>query len=91
MDAAAVGRCIASVVRKLNARGQFLVSWLENATAAGPEADVEGIDPPIVHSFAFLTTVAEAAGATIERLDAPRHPRGDSVAVLTRHGPRITR
>jgi energy-coupling factor transporter ATP-binding protein EcfA2 len=37
------------------------------------------------HSFEFLQRVADAAGATITRIDAPPHPRGDSVAVITRH------
>jgi ABC-type polysaccharide/polyol phosphate transport system ATPase subunit len=100
MDGAAVGRCIAAVTRKLTPDGQFFVSWLEAATDPHgriqatdkhgqsrndlASAAVDGMPAPIAHSFAFLERVAEAAGATISRIDAPPHPRGDSVAVITR-------
>jgi ABC-type polysaccharide/polyol phosphate transport system ATPase subunit len=36
------------------------------------------------HTFEFLQQIAEASGATIARIDAPLHPRSDSVAVITR-------
>ena len=67
MDAAAVGRCIAAVTKKLTLDGEFYVSWPESA-----------------HSFEFLQRVTEASGATVTRIDAPPHPRGDSVAAITR-------
>ena len=81
LDAAGVGRCIAAVSRKLQPQGRFFVSWLEPG-AAGPRT--EGMPPPAVHSYEFLHQVAESVGATIARLDAPAHPRGDSAAVITR-------
>ena len=100
MDMAAVGRCIAAVIRKLTPDGQFFVSWLEPAADThGPTQatdlhrptqkesaalSVDDMPAPTAHSFEFLQRVAEAAGAAITRIDAPPHPRGDSVAVITR-------
>jgi hypothetical protein len=109
MDAAAVGRCIAAITRKLTADGQFFVSWLEPATdkhrptqatdehrptqatdehrptqTMSGSAPIDGMPAPTAHAFEFLRRVAEAAGATLTRIDAPPHPRGDSVAVITR-------
>jgi ABC-type polysaccharide/polyol phosphate transport system ATPase subunit len=76
-----VGRCIAAVTRKLVPGGQFFITWLE---PGGTPSLEEGMPVPVAHSYAFLQDVTAAAGAAIERLDAPPHPRGDSVAVITR-------
>jgi ABC-type polysaccharide/polyol phosphate transport system ATPase subunit len=76
-----VGRAVAGVTRKLAPSGRFFVTWLEPGHAA---PDNEDLPAPATHSFSFLETVAAAAGATIERIAAPPHPRGESVAVITR-------
>jgi SAM-dependent methyltransferase len=81
LDAERVGRCIAAVTRKLRPQGRFFVSWLEPGK---PAPAIEGMPAPAAYAFEFLERVTEAAGGTIERIDAPAHPRGDSVAVITR-------
>ncbi len=85
MAPAAAGRCIAAVLGKLTADGQFLVSWLEpGRTDKANDGSLDGLGKPMMHTFEWLQTVTEAAGGTITRIDAPPHPRGDSVAVITR-------
>jgi ABC-type polysaccharide/polyol phosphate transport system ATPase subunit len=81
LDASGVGRCIAMTVHKLRPNGKFFVSWQETGT---PPSSLEGLPAPASHAYDFLERVTEAAGGTIERIDAPAHPRGDSVAVITR-------
>jgi ABC-type polysaccharide/polyol phosphate transport system ATPase subunit len=81
LDAAGVGQCIAAVVRRLQPKGRFFVSWQEPGSAAPP---IDGTPEPAAHAYDFLERVTEAAGGSIERVSAPAHPRGDSVAVITR-------
>jgi ABC-type polysaccharide/polyol phosphate transport system ATPase subunit len=81
-DAAGVAACIAATVKKLGKGAPYFVSWLEPGAAAAGER-VDGVPAPCAHDFALLARAADAAGADIARLDVA-HPRGDSVAVITK-------
>ncbi len=82
LDAAGVAACIAATVKKLKRGGRYFVSWLEPGRGESG-APAEGMAAPAVHDFGLLSRAAEAAGAEIARLETA-HPRGDSVAVITR-------
>jgi ABC-type polysaccharide/polyol phosphate transport system ATPase subunit/SAM-dependent methyltransferase len=87
-----IGRCIASVVRRLAPDGKFYATWFDNPDARNfapidrggfvTYADAE----PYHYSFAWLASLCDAIGARAERLDdrdaGGPHPRGESVMVI---------
>jgi hypothetical protein len=90
----AIGRCVASVLKKLSPGGRFYATWVENPDPSNFEPIVhrEGATTypdmePYHYSFEVLAGLCRALGATVERVDDRTHPRGESVMLMTRaHG-----
>ena len=87
----AVARCIASVVRVLEPSGRFYATWFENPDPANYEPIVQtgGVttfsdSEPYHYPFALIANVCEAVGARVERMPAAKHPRGESLLVISR-------
>jgi len=87
----AVARCIASVVRKLKPSGRFYATWFENPDAADfepivrPDGGMTYSDrQPYHYPFDLVQQVCTAVGATVERVDDPTNPRGESLLVISR-------
>jgi len=87
----AVARCVAGVVKKLAPGGRFYVTWPENPDplAFEPLESNNGAltfsdREPYHYSFAVLAGLTDALMARAERVDDASHPRGESVAVITR-------
>jgi SAM-dependent methyltransferase len=83
--------CIAGVVRKLNHSGKFFATWFENPNAANfdpvvqPGAGITYSDRvPYHYSFELIAHACAAVGATVERVPGVKHPRGESVLLITR-------
>jgi ABC-type polysaccharide/polyol phosphate transport system ATPase subunit len=86
-----VARCIASVVRRLNDSGRFYATWFENPDQSSfdPIVHPNGVTTysdrePYHYPFGLLVVVCDALGATVERITASGHPRGESMLVITR-------
>ena len=87
----AVARCIASVVRMLEPSGRFYATWFENPDPANfePIVQTSGVttfsdSEPYHYPFALIANVCEAVGARVERMPAAKHPRGESLLVISR-------
>jgi ABC-type polysaccharide/polyol phosphate transport system ATPase subunit len=85
-----VARCIASVVRRLTPSGRFYATWFENPDPANfdPIVHPNGITTypdrePYHYPFGLVATVCDAVGATVERVAATGHPRGEAMLVIT--------
>lgn len=82
-----VARCLATVLPHLAPGGRFYASVYEGpllgdvtrADGRQTRADAE----PYHHDLAIIGGVARALGATMARIEAPPHPRGESLVVFT--------
>jgi len=89
-----IGRCVASVLKKLAPGGRFYATWVENPDPLNFEPIVhrEGATTypdmePFHYPFEVLAGLCRALGATVERVEDRTHPRGESVMLMTRaHG-----
>ena len=86
----AVGRCFASVIRKLTPGGTFYIAFAEPgpdpfAPRVQPDGTTtQGDRPPYHYDIGVLSRLAELAGGRTDRVADARHPRGDTVVAITR-------
>jgi ABC-type polysaccharide/polyol phosphate transport system ATPase subunit len=82
-----VARCLAAVLPKLADGGRFFATVYEGPVDAdvrrpdGPWTKTDGA--PYHHDFGMLEGIAGSLGARMARVDAPAHPRGESLVVFT--------
>jgi ABC-type polysaccharide/polyol phosphate transport system ATPase subunit/SAM-dependent methyltransferase len=87
----AIARCVAAVLKKLEAGGRFYATWFDNPDPSNFEpivhpagsttyADME----PYHYSFDALAGMLRALGADITRVADTTHPRGESIMLITR-------
>ena len=85
-----IGHCIANVLAYLKPGGRFFATWLDNpdpktfepiertgGTLSYPDAE------PFHYSFDILASVCDMLGADIEHMDAPPHPMGERMLLIT--------
>jgi SAM-dependent methyltransferase len=84
-----VAKCIASVVRKLKPSGRFYATWFENPDPSSfePILHPNGVTTypdrePFHYPFELIASVCQAVGATVDRVAASEHPRGEGVLVI---------
>lgn len=83
-----VARCLASALPKLAPGGRLyatvfegpLTEDVQRADGTWTKADAE----PHHHDMTVLAGIAQSLGAAMQRVDAPPHPRGESLVVFTR-------
>ncbi len=86
-----IARVIVEVLRKLEPGGRFYATWFDNPDPGSLEP-IERAGGLVTHPdaepyhypFGVLASLCEALGARAERLGDARHPRGESVMVITR-------
>jgi ABC-type polysaccharide/polyol phosphate transport system ATPase subunit len=86
-----VARCIATVLPRLSATGQFYATWYENTNPAdfSPIVHACGVTTypdrePYHYPYGLIAEVCGSLGATVERLDSPLSETGESVLRITR-------
>jgi ABC-type polysaccharide/polyol phosphate transport system ATPase subunit len=85
-----VARLIAATVRRLKPSGRFYATWFENSDPADfePITHANGVTTypdrePYHYPFSLVATVCQALGATVERISGPRHPRDESILIIS--------
>jgi hypothetical protein len=86
-----IARCVAAVIRKLEAGGRFYATWFENPDPSSFEPIVhpQGATTypdmePYHYSFDVLAGMLRALGAEVTRVAGATHPRGESIMLITR-------
>jgi energy-coupling factor transporter ATP-binding protein EcfA2 len=86
-----IAMCIAGVLRRLAPSGRFYASWFENPDGTDYQPIMRGGGgftypdrQPYHYPFELIVQACAAAGATVERVRHPEHPRGESVILITR-------
>jgi ABC-type polysaccharide/polyol phosphate transport system ATPase subunit/SAM-dependent methyltransferase len=85
----AIARVIVDVVKHLEPGGRFYATWFDNPdptcfepiARAGVRTYAGG--EPYHHSFAVIAGLCDAIGARAARADAPPHPAGEGLMVIT--------